>query len=1346
MLIYFINTIVWRFWDSSETLASKELAFLADVRAWSLDDLYHVFTSIRGCNYYMHHLTFFINNFDQCPEHQRQWFLSRVFEETNESDGKFRLIVASHTRDDLAFDSFPEEARINLGDCPTLSEQHHTKIKLADSALDALVANRPIYKELESQIRETILGSDDTLYLAHIVLDWLGSQPRGVTKVGEIAEKLCLLSPPTPAKLVQLIISSLPLETQIRSMTAFNWIKHAAEPWSPESLAEALCIYECTGAEPNFDDLYMESITRALEEAFSGIIIINDRNVRFSHPSFYQVADLGIDEKIEDTAAKVHSQIAETCLQYFKLPAGRDNLARLSPERLEGGPWPSLLDATFISHDRSNMAEYAVRFWPHHYKASGSYKPKQLVHGLLADKESRASWEVPFWLLSNPFTRARQTCIGTLPILARFGLDDLIEAQIHADAEEHSFAKDCWFAIVEAAYANNETLVRRLLGLVAADENMIGDAISGAVAVGSTGIADALVGVIPSLETFQWPENAFPQATACGMDDLLAAMMRSGRDINKTDTYWGSSLVSTASWRHRISTVKFLLGQDPKPDLAMIDDEDETALTNAIIKGDTPIVKVLVAAGADVHAKPTSDDDYPAMRAVKSRKHNALRVLLEAGVDVYGGKIAEPEHNHDEGQAETDDSAATLIDSDESLLHEAAARGGPECIRALAENGFDLNAPSNQGTALYVAVLNGQANAVRVLLELGVKAQWDHAPPGAETALMRAINEEDTQIVSLLLENGAKVNYVEPVSSYIYAKTPLTRACAIGNLALTKLLLEHHADINYTGDGEPDGDISDPPLFTAIWEFNLAVAEHLLKDETADVQWAGASDRLGPIHAAFNKMTILPTLLERGAPINARSIQGTVLHMAARANSHETIEYLVNQNPKPELECALGDEHPDDTVHKDELYYTPLQVACANASAESVKVLLKAGADAKARNERGIDALDALLLSNYSSDAATECLNLLVRWPYSVPVDQVDGQGQTRLHYIQSNTLISFVQTLIEYGAPIDKQNREGYTPLAIAISCDNVVVAEYLFKRGASLDVYGPKFGSILHLAVKHGMLSLVKLMIKSGADLERVDPEYGESLVYTALLMNDNVQITEMVQYLVDEAKAPVHKLGGHFGYPIVLAASLFSGYSPEYPPPEILRYLIRHGAQMEAADKYGRRPLHFASSSQTSSMAMEILLKAGATLDAADNLGRKPIHYAAMSFNSIDYLCEKEPSLDVNVTDNDGWTPLLWAARSGFPGPIERLVAMGADIWVRGRGAGTEEWSALKLGRFSNLMPTTRQLLRPSGSRVNSDGKTEEWDDEEHRSGVGHYKHDKCTSCLEVSLPFLSHACRD
>ena len=117
--------------------------------------------------------------------------------------------------------------------------------------------------------------------MGHIILTWLGIHYRGKPK-SEIIEKINKLSPPSAENVVRVFIASLAPALRTRDETVFNWIKHAAEPWSPESLSEALAVHELDGAEPSFEGLDVQGTITEIEEAFGGIIIVEDGNVKFS--------------------------------------------------------------------------------------------------------------------------------------------------------------------------------------------------------------------------------------------------------------------------------------------------------------------------------------------------------------------------------------------------------------------------------------------------------------------------------------------------------------------------------------------------------------------------------------------------------------------------------------------------------------------------------------------------------------------------------------------------------------------------------------------------------------------------------------------------------------------------------------------------------------------------------------------------------------------------------------------------------------------------------------------------------------------------------------------------------
>lgn len=372
-------------------------------------------------------------------------------------------------------------------------------------------------------------------------MKWLRKYNRGVPK-SKITDKINKMSPVNEENIVQIVISSSELKHQLRPQDIFNWIKHASEPWTPEALIEALAVHGCLGEggeEPSFDDLDPAGFMSDIEEAFCGIIIIKNRDIMFSHSSFYDLADIGIEGDGEERARKVNGEIATACSRYFMFDSAQEKLSALSPEHLVGGPWTTKLDATVIAHQRINLAEYAVRFWPRHYKASGRLKPSNLVDELFSNQKAQASWEDAFYTLSNPFTRLQKRYTSPLPIYVMLDLEDLVAKQLASRNSQASLTRDSslHIAIVEAARSGNRNIARLLLEQVTLQSDELQQALFWAVAYGKGGIADILIQQIQDLTTFQWPENLIYRVVAAGLDDVLVAMLQSGCDMVGSDFY-----------------------------------------------------------------------------------------------------------------------------------------------------------------------------------------------------------------------------------------------------------------------------------------------------------------------------------------------------------------------------------------------------------------------------------------------------------------------------------------------------------------------------------------------------------------------------------------------------------------------------------------------------------------------------------------------------------------------------------------------------------------------------------------------------------------------------------------
>jgi hypothetical protein len=125
-------------------------------------------------------------------------------------------------------------------------------------------------------------------------------------------------------------------------------------------------------------------------------------------------------------------------------------------------------------------------------------------------------------------------------------------------------------------------------------------------------------------------------------------------------------------------------------------------LKNAVDEGHLEIVKVLIAAGADVNAINEIGGFPPLYLAVLQGYLDIVKVLIAAGADVNakGGGYNCPE----------------------SVLHRAVIEGRLEIAQALLEaDGIDVNAEGGYGgeTALQRAVIGGNVDIVKALIDAG---------------------------------------------------------------------------------------------------------------------------------------------------------------------------------------------------------------------------------------------------------------------------------------------------------------------------------------------------------------------------------------------------------------------------------------------------------------------------------------------------------------------------------------------------------------------------------------------------------------------------------------------------
>jgi ankyrin repeat protein len=147
------------------------------------------------------------------------------------------------------------------------------------------------------------------------------------------------------------------------------------------------------------------------------------------------------------------------------------------------------------------------------------------------------------------------------------------------------------------------------------------------------------------------------------------------------------------------------------------------------------------------------------------------------------------------------------------------------------------------------------------------------------------------------------------------------------------------------------------------------------------------------------------------------------------------------------------------------------------------------------------------------------------------------------------------------------------------------------------------------------------------------------------------------------------------------------------------ETAQLLVRAGANVKAANRYGVTPLSLACTNGNDAM-VELLLNAGADPNTALPGGETALMTAARvgTLGSVKALLARGASVD-SKDDRRGQTALMWAAAEGHTEVVEALVNAGADFRIRLASGFTPLLFAVREGRIG----VVRVLLK-AGADVN------------------------------------------
>mgnify|MGYP001191196328 CR=1 FL=1 len=537
-------------------------------------------------------------------------------------------------------------------------------------------------------------------------------------------------------------------------------------------------------------------------------------------------------------------------------------------------------------------------------------------------------------------------------------------------------------------------------------------------------------------------------------------------------------------------------------------------------------------------------------------------------------------------------------------------------------------------------------------------------------------------------------------------------------------------------------DIAEYVLVTAsaigdkkLVQYLLQTCQALLPNgvETS-VKCRWGTDRTGLMCAAENgHEDICTLLLSKGADVNAKdnTKQHTALMFAAKNGQEKVCKLLLAKGAKIDIQNYLG--------------WTPLILAARNGFKEVCDLFLKEreGVHEATEYEKATDKIaftmaaarghkevcELLLKKNDTLDpnSIEEMSDGIVTYSFLIgeePLEKTvlihaaenghedvcklllenggkantkDKSGRTALIYAAENGHEDVCKLLLENGAEVNSVDNKGWTALILTAINGFKDVCELLLENGANIESeeYDEKWAA-LTCAVKYGNEDVCKLLLSKGANVNKTVYDREESIFAfdkTALMI-----ATEQGKYylckllLVNGAK--VNAVISESGQTALM-------YAVNYGRKQICKLLINNGADIDIKDRTGKTALIHALNYTQNSLDLMLFDQSWRKMKR-ENMGEIALKEAEINTtdreNIYKLLLEKEAK--VNISDEDGWTALMYAAKGGHEEACRLLLKKGAEV----DALNNEKQTALIIAMENGYVETCKFLLE-NGAEVNS-----------------------------------------
>ena len=735
---------------------------------------------------------------------------------------------------------------------------------------------------------------------------------------------------------------------------------------------------------------------------------------------------------------------------------------------------------------------------------------------------------------------------------------------------------------------------------------------------------------------------------------------------------------------------------DMGTDIYLKTNDGENCLHIAAFEGHLNLCKELIDKRKfDFHI--TANNGWQALHfSVQNGSYELLRYLADMGTDIHVKTNEEMNCLHIAASEGHLNLCKELIDKYKfdvniadnlgwTALHYSALNGSYELVTYFAEMGTDIHLKTNDGkNCLHIAALKGHLNLCKVLIDKH-NVDWHMTNNHGSYELSKYFADIGTDIH----------NKTNDGANYLHI------AALKGNLNLCKELIDKH---------KFDLHITDDRGWTALHYSVLSGSYELFKyfaSMGTDIHLK-TNDGKNCLHIAAleGDLDLCKVLIDKhNFDVNmAENLGSTALHFSAQNGSYELFTYFadsvtdIHLKRNDGINCLhifasqghlslckeLVDKYKFDVNMADNLGWSALHCSAQSGSYELVIYFSDMGTDIHLKTNEGMNCLHIA-----ASQGHLKLCKILID-KHKFDVNMADNLDSTAFHCSAQNGSYELFTYFADMATDIYLKTNDGMNCLHIAASQGHLHLCKDLIdKCNFDVNIADNLGWTGLHFSAKTGSYELVKYFADMGTDIY-LKTDDGMNCLHIAALTGH----LNLCKMLIDKHKFDV-KMADYLGWRAFHCSAQTGCY-------ELVIYLADLGTDIHLKTNGGVNCLHIAANGGHLNLCKVLIDKHKFDVNMATNHGWTALHYSVQSgsYELVKYIADMGTDIhhktsdgtnclhiaaleghlklckyfleihnfDVNMKDNEGWTPLHKSAKNGSFDVFSYILGKGSEIYCK------------------------------------------------------------------------------